>query len=64
MYPPPSNSDYKGIIGTILGSSCFLYYTTITGWGVLLRYRALSLRVYSLGRGQEPSSKETLSPSA
>ena len=32
----------------ILGSSyIILYYTTITGWGVLLRYKRLRFRVQS-----------------
>ena len=44
MDPPPSNSDYRGKLGTILGS-LQSSYTPLTpllqGGGVLLRYRAL-----------------------
>ena len=44
MDPPPSNSDYRTIgdnrdyIRVLLHS----YYTTITGWGVLLTYVLLT----------------------
>ena len=37
MDPRPSNSDYKEILKTILGVLLYSYYTTIAGWGVLLR---------------------------
>ena len=40
--PPPTENVYKGRTVLILGPSYILYsdYTTITGWGVHLRYVA------------------------
>ena len=41
MDPPPSNSDYKGIVRIILGSSYIPILPLLQGGGVLLRYRML-----------------------